>query len=130
MGNFSNASRIFNNITLLPNDRLFQNKRKHNRTSSLFILSLLFSVTILFTLGNNSIHINDNLWFSKLGVYTYALYLYHTIIILLLIQVFKSLSFSNWYLLAITSLSITIGISIISYHLFEKQFLKLKRYFY
>ena len=95
-----------------------------------FILSLLFSVTILFTLGNNSIHINDNLWFSKLGIYTYGLYLYHTIMVLLLIQVFKYLSFSNWYLLGITSLHITIGISIISYHLFEKQFLKLKRYFY
>jgi len=95
-----------------------------------FILSLLFSVTILFTLGNNSIHINDNLWFSKLGIYTYGLYLYHTIIILLLIQIFKYLSFSNWYLLVITSLIITIGISIISYHLFEKQFLKLKKHFY
>lgn len=95
-----------------------------------FILSLLFSITILFTLGNNSIHINDNLWLSKLGIYTYGLYLYHTIIILLLIQIFKYLSFSNWYLLGITSLFITIGISIISYHLFEKQFLKLKKYFY
>ncbi len=95
-----------------------------------FILALLFSVTILFTLGNNSIHINDNLWFSKLGIYTYGLYLYHTIIVLLLIQVFKYLSFSNWYLLGITSLIMTIGTSIISYHLFEKQFLKLKRHFY
>ena len=95
-----------------------------------FILALLFSVTILFTLGNNSIHINDNLWFSKLGIYTYGLYLYHTIIVLLLIQIFKYLSFSNWYLLGITSLIITIVISIISYHLFEKQFLKLKRHFY
>uniref|UniRef100_UPI0006B589E8 acyltransferase family protein n=1 Tax=Mangrovimonas sp. TPBH4 TaxID=1645914 RepID=UPI0006B589E8 len=38
------------------------------------ILALLFSITILFTLGNNSIHIGDNLWFSKLGVYTYGLY--------------------------------------------------------
>lgn len=95
-----------------------------------FILALLFSVTILFTLGNNSIHINDNLWFSKLGIYTYGLYLYHTIIVLLLIQIFKYLSFSNWYLLGITSLIMTIGISIISYHLFEKQFLKLKRHFY
>jgi len=95
-----------------------------------FILCLLFSVTILFTLGNNSIHINDNLWISKLGIYTYGLYLYHTIIILLLIQVFKYLSFFNWYLFGIISLIITIGISMISYHLFEKQFLKLKKYFY
>ncbi len=95
-----------------------------------FILGLLFSVSILFTLGNNSIHINDNLWISKLGIYTYGLYLYHTIILLFLIQVFKYLTFSNWYLLGVTSLIMTIGISIISYHLFEKKFLKLKKYFY
>mgnify|MGYP001196629933 CR=1 FL=1 len=95
-----------------------------------FILGLLFSITILFTLGNNSIHINDNLWFSKLGIYTYGLYLYHTIIILLLTQIFKYLSFSNWYVLVATSLFSTIGISVLSYHLFEKQFIKLKRYFH
>ena len=95
-----------------------------------FILGLLFSITIQFTLGKNSVNINDNLWFSKLGRYTYGLYLYHTIIILLLLQIFKNLSFLNWYVLAIFSLLLTIAISIISYHLFEKQFLKLKRYFY
>jgi len=95
-----------------------------------FILGLLFSITILFTLGKNSIHINDNFWFSKLGIYTYGLYLYHTIIILLLIQVFKYLSFYNWYVLGLSSLIITIAISVTSYNLFEKQFLKLKRYFY
>ena len=95
-----------------------------------FIFGLIFSITILFTLGRNSIYINDNLWFSKLGIYTYGLYLYHSIIILLLIQIFKYISFSNWYVLVILSLIITISISIISYHLFEKQFLKLKKYFY
>lgn len=94
------------------------------------VLGLLFSITILFTLGKNSIHINENLWFSKLGIYTYGLYMYHTIIILLLIQVFKFISFSNWFVLVISSLFITIIMSILSYHLFEKQFLKLKKYFY
>ena len=95
-----------------------------------FILGLLFSTTILFTLVNNSIHINDNFWFSKLGIYTYGSYLYHNIIILLLVQVFKNLSFYNWYVLGLSSLIITIAISVTSYNLFEKQFLKLKRYFY
>jgi peptidoglycan/LPS O-acetylase OafA/YrhL len=95
-----------------------------------FILGLLFSITILFSLGKNSIRINDNLWFSKLGAYTYGLYLYHTIIILLLIQIFKYLSFSNWYIFGLLSLFITIATSVASYHLFEKQFIKLKRYFY
>lgn len=94
------------------------------------LLGLLFSITILFTLGKNSLHINDNFWFSKLGVYTYGLYLNHTIVILLLVRVFKYISFSNWYVFAVSSLIITIAISIASYHLFEKQFLKLKRFFY
>ena len=95
-----------------------------------FILGALFSIIILFTLGNNSIHIDDDLWFSKLGVYTYGLYLYHTIIIMFFIQIFKLISFSNWYVFGATSLLFTIAVSMVSYHLFEKQFLKLKKYFY
>lgn len=94
------------------------------------ILGLLFSTCILLTLVNNAIHIKDTLWFSKLGTYTYALYLFHTVFILLFVQVFKFLSISNWILLALTSLIATIILSIISYHLYEKQFLKLKKYFY
>lgn len=112
-------------VFILPNINLYDIEYVYP-----LILGLLFSVTILFTLGNNSIHINDNLWFSKLGVYTYGLYLYHTIVILLLIQIFKYMSFSNWYILGLSALLLTIVISIISYNLFEKQFLKLKRYFY
>jgi peptidoglycan/LPS O-acetylase OafA/YrhL len=95
-----------------------------------FVLGFLFLVTILFTLGENSIRINDNLWISQLGIYTYGLYLYHTIIILFLIKIIKYISFSNWYIFGLSSLLITIAVSVISYHLFEKQFLKLKRYFY
>ncbi len=95
-----------------------------------FILGVLFSTAILFTLGKNAIHISDDLWFSKLGIYTYGLYLYHTIVILFMIQVFKYINFYNWYVLVAVSLLMTIIISMISYHLFEKQFLKLKKYFY
>lgn len=93
------------------------------------IFGILFSVVILFTLGKQCIQIKDNLWYSKLGVYTYGLYLYHTIVILLLMQVFKMFSISNWYLLASASLLLTIFMSMASYHLFEKQFLKLKKHF-
>lgn len=95
------------------------------------ILGILFSLTILFTLGNNSIHIKDDWWFSKLGKYTYGLYLFHTIIILFLIQVSSLLDLNlSWIVLAIIALLLTIIVSAISYHLYEKQFLKLKRYFY
>lgn len=97
--------------------------------ASLFF-GLLFSTTILLTLGKNEIHINDNLWFSKLGTYTYGLYLYHTIVIILFVKIFKRLDITNWFILTITTLVTTITISIVSYHLFEKQFIKLKKYFY
>jgi peptidoglycan/LPS O-acetylase OafA/YrhL len=121
---------IFLTITLLSIFIIPNTNLEYIEHLTPLILGFLFSITILLTLGNNSIHIKDSLWFSKLGVYTYGLYLYHTIIILLFIQIFKDLSINNWYVLVVTSLFITIIISMTSYHLFEKQFLKLKKHFY
>lgn len=96
------------------------------------ILGLLFSIAILFTLTEkNAIRINDSFFFSKLGKYTYGLYLYHIIVINLLIQTANLFPFQlNWFSFGLISLTITILISISSYHLFEKHFLKLKKYFY
>ena len=95
------------------------------------IMSVFFVVIILFTLTPRSIYIKDSNIMSKLGVFTYGLYLYHTIVIIFIMQVLKKLPFDlNWLTLAIISLVITVLISIVSYHLFEKQFLKLKKYFY
>lgn len=96
------------------------------------ILGALFSIMILFTLSNtNSIQISDNFLFSRLGKYTYGLYLYHVIIINLLLQTIHFLPFEiSWFAFVTISLLLTIIISLLSYHLFEKQFLKLKKYFY
>ncbi len=96
------------------------------------ILGTLFSILILFTLSiKNSIHISDNFLFSRLGKYTYGLYLYHVIVINLLLQTIHLLPFEiSWFVFAAISLLLTIIISSLSYHLFEKQFLKLKKYFY
>jgi len=93
------------------------------------IFGILFSITILFTLGKNSIHIKDDLWFSKLGMYTYSLYLFHTIIILLMVKILNKLGVSNWYVLVVASLFTTVVFSVVSYHFFEKRILKLKKYF-
>jgi len=99
---------------------------------SLPILSFLFSVIISFTLLQKSrLYIPDNVIFSKLGIYTYGLYLYHTICINFIIQMANILPFQiNWLIGGILSLILTIIVSIISYHIYEKQFLKLKKYFY
>lgn len=96
------------------------------------IYGVFFSATILFTLpASNSIYIKDNCLLSKLGIFTYGLYLFHTIVINLLIHTKQMFPFElNWVTMSILSLTITILFSIISYYLFEKQFLKLKRYFY
>lgn len=95
------------------------------------IYGSLFSTIILFTLlKNNFIHINDKYWFSRLGKYTYGLYLFHTIIINLLLQTKTIFPFKmNWLLLTVLTLIISTITSVLSYHLFEKQFLKLKSNF-
>ncbi len=94
------------------------------------LFCLLFSTLILFTLSKNNIYIQDDLWYSRLGKYTYGLYLYHTIVLLLALHIFKPSSIISWCILTLISLIITCIISSASYHLFEKQFLKLKRFYY
>lgn len=72
----------------------------------------------------NPLKISDKNIFSQLGKYTYAMYLFHTIWINLIMK------FSTSFLIIFSlSLIATIVSSIISYYLFENQFLKLKKYF-
>ena len=96
------------------------------------IYGVFFSGIILFTLPSlNYICIKDNSLVSKLGIFTYGLYLFHTIVINLLLHTKQMFPFGfNWLTMLLLSLIITILISIASYYLFEKQFLKLKKYFY
>jgi peptidoglycan/LPS O-acetylase OafA/YrhL len=94
------------------------------------LFGLLFSLVILFTLGKKPIHIKDSFLISKLGIYTYGLYLMHTIVILFILQINKILEMEmSWWINSVLALFITIIVSYISYHLIEKRFLKLKRYF-
>ena len=90
---------------------------------------ILFATILSFIITEqNSLKIKDTLWISKIGIYTYGLYLYHTIIINLFIKLNKTLEL-NWVLISIISFTLTVFVSVLSYHLFEKQFLKLKIYF-
>lgn len=111
-------------IFLLPNIR-----QQWIEMFSPLLLGIFFLLTILFSLPKtNCIKIGDNLWISRLGVYTYGLYLFHTIIINLFKHT-KMITF-GWPVFLIISLVVTVLVSILSYHIFEKQFLKLKTYFY
>jgi len=99
---------------------------------SLPVFAICFSILILFTLTKkNRIFISDKSLSSKFGIYTYGLYLYHTIVINSLLRFIEFFSISvNWLIFGVASLILTIIISYLSYLLFEKQFLKLKKYFY
>lgn len=95
------------------------------------ILGTLFSTIIVFTLPQkNCLKLRDDLWISKLGLFTYALYLFHTVVI----NLFKNIKIStfelNWLSISVLSLLVTILLSALSYHFYEKQFLKLKIHFY
>jgi len=95
------------------------------------LLGVLFSFIILFTLTkSNYICFKDGYWVSKLGIFTYGLYLYHTIVINLMLRILgDSISQMKTLIIGTTSLLISILISALSYYFFEKKFLKLKKYF-
>lgn len=99
------------------------------------ILGVLFSLLIWFTIpAKTMFSISDNNILSRLGVYTYGLYLYHTLVIILLMQIYPKIGLNIDNPLGATafvllSLCITIVCSFVSYHCFEKHFLKLKKYF-
>lgn len=100
------------------------------------IYGVFFSLIIfLIASGQNRFRIGDNNILSRLGIFTYGLYLFHTIIINLLGRISQKLNFSLDQLLyaiifSVVAFFITVLVSVLSYYMFEKQFLKLKKYFY
>jgi peptidoglycan/LPS O-acetylase OafA/YrhL len=99
------------------------------------ITGLLFSVLVLFTLPASSrFKIGDKNVLSKWGTYTYGFYIYHTLVINLLLRLFEKGGFridagQGAVLFIVAAFTLSLGISMLSYHLFEKQFLKLKKLF-
>ncbi|GAA4159924.1 acyltransferase [Chryseobacterium ginsenosidimutans] len=93
---------------------------------SSLLFSILFSGLILFTLGERNVFkISDKSILAKLGKYTYGLYLFHTMVISLFIKIGDKLEL-GWIEITLLSFVSTVIFSALSYHLFEKQFLKLK----
>lgn len=99
------------------------------------VLGALFCGLILLTLPTtNRIYVKDTSWLSKVGVYTYGLYLYHTLVLNFLRQVFLKYNLNTdepeiAMLFICISLIATLAISILSYYIYEKPFLRLKKYF-
>lgn len=99
------------------------------------VLGVMFAILISFTIPQHTrFRIGDKHILSRLGLYTYGLYLYHTIIISLLRVLYPALGMSTdtaggAVLFIIIALLATIAISILSYYIFERPFLKLKKFF-
>jgi peptidoglycan/LPS O-acetylase OafA/YrhL len=99
------------------------------------ILGIGFCFLIALILPQaNLLKVNDSNFMSRIGVYTYGLYLYHTLVINLLKQMFVKqqwpLDRPRWALIFfLSALLLSVLCSYLSYHLFEKYFLRLKKYF-
>ncbi|SMC81355.1 acyltransferase family protein [Moheibacter sediminis] len=96
------------------------------------VLGFAFSILLVLILPEeNRFKISDQNIFSKLGVYTYGFYLYHTIVINLFVQIFRKI---NWeltnalpaFLFFCITLFCSLLCSKLSYDYFEKPFLRLK----
>lgn len=96
------------------------------------VFGLLFMITICCILpDSNAIQLPDHHLLSRLGTYTYGMYLYHTIIINWMVHVFSFLHLSTdrtffAFFFTIICFILTVLVSMISYHFFEKIFLRLK----
>lgn len=90
------------------------------------IFGSLFSVLILSTLGDKNVFkISDKTILAWLGKYTYGLYLIHLIPIMLFRKMGEKYHL-EWYITLLLSFICTVLLAFLSYHLFEKQFLKFK----
>ncbi|KFC17897.1 acyltransferase family protein [Epilithonimonas lactis] len=98
-----------------------------NKNVSAFVFGALFSILILMTLGEKNVFkISDQSILAWLGKYTYGLYLIHIICVQLFNKIGARLEL-HWFVVILLSFSVTVVLSYLSYHLFEKQFLKLKK---
>jgi peptidoglycan/LPS O-acetylase OafA/YrhL len=99
------------------------------------IISVVVALLIINMAVNKQTIISlENRFFSYLGKISYGLYVYHSIIVVVIIKLLLPLlSYLNYwvwsFLVFITVLGCTVLVSGVSYHYFEKWFLKRKKKF-
>lgn len=94
------------------------------------LMAALFASLILFMLPEkNRLHISKSNLLSKWGIYTYGLYLIHTVVIAFYNRLFEYHGINSYFYVAISSFITSLLVSFASYHWFEFQFLKLKKKF-
>jgi peptidoglycan/LPS O-acetylase OafA/YrhL len=100
------------------------------------ILGIIFTSAItLLVFEEGLFKISKTNIFSRLGIYTYSLYLTHTIIINLCVKMFERMHISLNKLLPAVCFSVvcligTILASMLTYYMIEKPFLKIKKWIY
>jgi peptidoglycan/LPS O-acetylase OafA/YrhL len=97
------------------------------------IYSLLFAIIIVNSAVNTKKIIDiENFFLNKIGKISYGIYVFHWLIIYLVIVLLSKLELNNLVfqsLLYLLVLTLTILISHFSFHYFEIKFIRLKRYF-
>ncbi|GAC1420145.1 MAG: hypothetical protein NVS1B13_24360 [Flavisolibacter sp.] len=71
----------------------------------------------------------ENSILNYLGKISYGLYIYHIVGIIMAIKIAKFYSLDSYFGLLFLSIAITFILSILSYELFEKWFLKMKAHY-
>ena len=126
---------LFATILIVTAMQLAQTNSEYQNIWGATVLGVLFSILIMLTLPQQSrFRIGDKNMFSRLGLFTYGFYLYHTLVIVFLKRVFERVGQSldvpsTAVLFVATAFLATVTCSALSYYLFEKPFLKLKKYF-
>ena len=97
------------------------------------VSGVIFSALIFLSMHDN-IYARPSSVLNKAGTYSYGLYMYHVLIIVLIVRMFSYLHLSldspvNAIIFTVVALAGTFICSIASYYFFEKPFLKLKHFF-
>ncbi len=100
---------------------------------SLVLLPLFYLYLVVFSVEKSTENDPQSI-FSRLGKYTYGMYMYHPIVLIFTGIFFKSVGINYtigaWkFIFPLLSLVFTIGLSILSYEFFEKHILRFKSKF-
>jgi len=94
------------------------------------IYGILFTILIMNLASNPDSIINlENKTLKYAGKISYGLYMYHALVIILVMKTLQKMDIYHDYLLYPLSVIFSILFATISYEFFEKQFLKLKKKF-
>ena len=101
-----------------------------------FFLTFILK-TLILDIGSNLRRVFRLNWLCGLGKYSYAIYIFQMPVLVAMKRIFPTTSlgmkiqnpYTLFLLSSISALIITIVLSVLSYHLYEKWFLKLKVFF-